>query len=111
MTLIRDLPALLADTGPWCRMAEAGEAHLDAAAEYLRANVNVVEDVRRELRRRARTPEHQRLARLQLLDVPEGEAITITDASVLHEIDRIVYTDGTQRRFEKLVAALRADLQ
>jgi hypothetical protein len=90
MTLIRDLVQVLADTGPFCRIAEAGEAHLDAAAEYLRPNVRIVEDVRKELRRRSKTPRHARLKRLGILEVPEGDAITITDRDVLDEIDLIL---------------------
>lgn len=90
MTLVRDLPVILADTGPFCRLAEAGEAHLDIVAEYLRPNVKIVEDVRKELRNRATKPEHARLTRLDLLDVPEGDAITITDSVVLDQINRIL---------------------
>ena len=90
MTLIKDLPAILADTGPFCRIAEAGEAHLDVAAEYLKPNVKIVEDVRKELRRRSTKPEHSRLKRLEMLDVPEGDAITISDKIVLGKIDTIL---------------------
>ena len=90
MTLIRDLAVILADTGPFCRVAEAGEAHLEMTAEYLRPNVKIVDDVRKELRRRSETPEHSRLGRLKLLDVPEDDAITITDSSVLSQIDTIL---------------------
>ena len=95
MTLISDAPEILADTGPFCRLAAAGEGPLEAAAEYLRPNVRIVEDVRKELRRRSRTPLHARLARLALLDVPEGDAVTITDRSVLADIATIL--DGRRR--------------
>lgn len=94
MSLIRDCDVILADTGPFCRLAEAGEAHLELAAEYLRANVKIVEDVRKELRRRAEQPKHARLARLDLLEVPEGEAVTVTDGQVLATITTIL----TKRR-------------
>lgn len=95
--LIRDLPVILADTGPFCRLAEAGEAHLDMAADYLRPNVKIVEDVRRELRNRSTKSQHKRLARLDILQVPEGDAITITDNVVLSQIDTIL----TRRRKTK----------
>jgi predicted nucleic acid-binding protein len=90
MMLLRDHAVILADTGPFCRVAEAGEAHLELAAEYLRANVKVTEDVRKELRRRAGMSKHQRLKRLQLLDVPEGDAVTITDAKMLGQMITIL---------------------
>lgn len=90
MTLVRDLAVILADTGPFCRVAEAGEAHLDLTAEYLRSNVRIVEDVRKELRRRSGQPQHARLTRLELLEVPEGDAITITDSTLLSQINTIL---------------------
>jgi hypothetical protein len=97
MTLARDLPVILADTGPFCRFAEAGEPHLDLAADYLRPNVKIVEDVRKELRHRSSKPEHTRLKRLDLLDVPEGDAITITDRVVLGQIETILARRRTRK--------------
>ena len=62
MTRIADHAALLVDTGPFCRLAEAGEDHLDIGAGYLKDQIQVVMDVHRELRRRAAMPEHARLS-------------------------------------------------
>jgi len=81
---------LLADTGPFCRCAEAGEAHLDIAAEYLRGNVAVVLDVHQELRSRSKMSVHSRLTRLALLGVPASDPIEITDRAVLVELDTIL---------------------
>ena len=96
MTRIADLEVILADTGPFCCLAEAGEDHLDIAATYIRENVQVVMDVHREIRRRATIPKHARLNRLSLLKIPEREPITITDRSVLAGIEEIV--EGRRRR-------------
>lgn len=96
MTRIADLEVILGDTGPLCRLAEAGEMHLEVAANYLRPNLRVVMDVQRELRRRAKTPVHSRLMWLPLLDVPQQEPITITDKFLLERIEEIV--EGRRRR-------------
>ena len=95
MTLIADHEVVLADTGPFCRLAEAGEDHLDVAAKYLRRNLQVVKDVERELRRRAATSKHARLNRLKLIEVPAREAITITDGRLLADIEEII--EGRRR--------------
>lgn len=109
--------AILADAGPFCRLAEAGEAQLEAAARYLRPNVKVVMDVHKELRRRAAFPEHQRLKRLELLDVPAGEPIEITDSGLLARVAAIL--EGRRRlspghadkdRGEVATALVAADL-
>jgi hypothetical protein len=96
MKRIAEQDVILADTGPFCRLAEAGEAHLDAALRYLEPNVRVVMDVRRELRRRSAVPVHARLTRLQLLGVPREEPITITDKRLLNRIETIL--EGRRRR-------------
>jgi len=96
MTRIADLETILGDTGPFCRLAEAGEAHLDIAAGYLREQLQIVMDVHRELRRRATLPIHARLSRLPTLGVPQHEPITITDRYLLERIDEIV--EGRRRR-------------
>ena len=96
MTRIADLELILGDTGPFCRLAEAGEAHLDVAAGYLKAQLQIVMDVHRELRRRATTPAHARLNRLALLGIPEHEPITITDKFLLERVDTII--EGRRRR-------------
>ena len=96
MTRIADLEVILGDTGPFCRLAEAGEAHLDVAAGYLKARLQIVMDVHRELRRRATTPAHGRLNRLALLGIPEHEPITITDKFLLERVDTLV--EGRRRR-------------
>jgi hypothetical protein len=80
----------LADSGPFCRLAEAGEAVFDVAAEFLRQKVQIVEDVNRELRRRAETPAHNRLHRLGVLGVPATEPISITDGALLGRIQEIL---------------------
>ncbi|MGA2470981.1 MAG: hypothetical protein ABSG64_09855 [Solirubrobacteraceae bacterium] len=94
MSLISER-TLLVDTGPLCRLAEAGEVHLDVAVTYLREVLTVVMDVHRELRRRSEQPVHARLKRLEQLGVPRDEPITITDASLLSRIDAIV--EGRRR--------------
>jgi hypothetical protein len=81
---------VLADTGPFCRLAEAGEAVFDVAVEFLRAKVQIVEDVNRELRRRAEAPAHNRLHRLGVLGVPTTEPISITDGVLLARIQEIL---------------------
>lgn len=81
---------VLADTGPFCRLAEAGEAVFDAATEFLREKVQIVEDVNRELRRRAEAPAHNRLHRLGVLGVPTTEPISITDGALLGRIQEIL---------------------
>ena len=96
MTRIVDLELILGDTGPFCRLAEAGEAHLDIAANYLKPRLQIVMDVHRELRRRATTRKHDRLNRLPILGIPEHEPITITDKHILERIDDIV--EGRRRR-------------
>ena len=96
MTAIHEVPRILADTGPFCRLAEAGEVHLDVAAAYLQANVEVVDDVSRELRRRSTIAVHARLTRLTQLGVPAGDPVTVTDRHLLDRIDTIV--DGRRRR-------------
>jgi hypothetical protein len=100
--------AILSDTGPLCRLAEAGEAQLEAAARYLRPNLKVVIDVHKELRRRATFPEHQRLKRLELLDVPTGEPITITDSGLLARIATIL--EGRRRLNPAHVAKDRGEV-
>jgi predicted nucleic acid-binding protein len=81
---------ILADTGPFCRLAEAGEAVFDVAEEFLRAKVQIVEDVNRELRRRAEAPAHNRLHRLGVIGVPTTEPISITDSALLARIQAIL---------------------
>jgi hypothetical protein len=86
---------VLADTGPFCRLAEADETAFDVAAEFLRSKVQIVEDVNRELRRRAEAPAHNRLHRLGVLGVPATEPIAITDGALLGRIQEIL--DGRRR--------------
>jgi predicted nucleic acid-binding protein len=81
---------VLADAGPFCRLAEAGETVFDIAAEFLRAKVQIVEDVNRELRRRSGTPAHNRLHRLGVIGVPPTEPISITDSALLSRIETIL---------------------
>jgi predicted nucleic acid-binding protein len=96
MNRITEQDMILADTGPFCRLAEAGEAHLDAAALYLEPNVQVVIDVHKELRRRSTVSVHARLTRLELLGVPREEPITITDKNLLDRVETIL--EGRRRR-------------
>jgi len=96
MKRIAEQDLILADTGPFCRLAEAGEAHLDAAALYLEPNVQVVIDVHKELRRRSTVSVHARLTRLELLGVPREEPITITDKNLLDRVEAIL--QGRRRR-------------
>jgi hypothetical protein len=96
VTRIADLEVILGDTGPFCRLAEAGEPHLDIAADYLKPRLQIVMDVQRELRRRAAMPVHARLHRLAQLGVPERDPITITDKYMLERIEEIV--EGRRRR-------------
>jgi hypothetical protein len=88
--LLGERSSVLADTGPFCRLAEAGEHQLDAAAEYLAPVLHIVKDVEGELRRRATIPVHARLNRLELLGVPRHEPITLTDARLLSRIETIL---------------------
>lgn len=90
MIWIADQPVLLADTGPFCRCAEAGQEQLDAAVDYLRPNTQIVQDVARELARRAATDEHARIASMRWRGFPGAEPITITDARLLAQIDNIL---------------------
>jgi hypothetical protein len=117
MKCISDLEAILADTGPFCRLAEAGEAQLEAAARYLRPNLQIVIDVHKELQRRAAFPKHSRLKRLELLGVPQEEPITITDKNLLARINTILegrrlHNPGHERkdRGEVATALVAADL-
>jgi hypothetical protein len=118
MSLIALQNVVLADTGPFCRLAEAGEAPLDVAAEFLRDRVRVVLDVQEELRRRASVPVHGRLQRLQTLGVPVGDPITITDSRMLSRIDTIIegrrrHKPGHERedRGEVATALVAADMR
>ena len=95
MTRIADVEVILADTGPFCRLAAAGETHFDVAIEYVRESVQIVMDVQRELRRRSAKPEHSRLNRLKLLGVPERQTITITEGAMLARIEDII--EGRRR--------------
>lgn len=90
MIRIGDQPVLLADTGPFCRCAEAGPDQLAAAVAYLRPNTRIVQDVARELARRAKSDEHARLASMAWHDFPTGDPITITDGRLLAQIDDIL---------------------
>jgi predicted nucleic acid-binding protein len=117
MKRIAEQDMILADTGPFCRLAEAGEAHLDAAARYLEANVRVVIDVDKELQRRSTVAVHARLTRLKLLGVPREEPITITDNKLLDRIEAILqgrrrHKPGHERedRGEVTTALVAADL-
>jgi hypothetical protein len=58
MKRIAEQDMILSDTGPFCRLAEAGEAQLDAAAHHLEPMVHVVIDVHKELRRRSKSSVH-----------------------------------------------------
>lgn len=62
----------------------------------MQANVEVVDDVSRELRRRSTIAVHARLTRLTQLGVPAGDPVTVTDRHLLDRIDTIV--DGRRRR-------------
>jgi hypothetical protein len=112
--LIGEQEAVLADTGPLCRLAEAGEVQLDVAAEYLAPVLYVVIDVQKEIRRRATKAEHARLTRLAQLDVPRQEALTITDKDILADIEailarrRIRYPDHEDKDRGELATALAA---
>ena len=86
---------LLADTGPFCRFAEAGDKHIDALADFAREHIKIVQDVALELHRLAKLS-HPRLKRLDWIDFPKGEPITITDARLLAQIDDICA--GRRRR-------------
>ena len=84
MTLIRERPFLLADTGPFCRFAEGSSNQLHALAAYLGGSIHIVHDVWIELHRRAKTPEHASLKQLEWIDpkFPQHESIPITDRHV-----------------------------
>lgn len=117
MKRIAEQDMVLADTGPFCRLAEAGEAHLEAAAHYLEPNVHVVMDVHKELRRRSMVSVHSRLKRLELLSVPREEPITVTDKHLLARIEAILegrrrHKPGHERedRGEVTTALVAADL-
>lgn len=86
---------LLADTGPFCRFADAGDKHIDALAAYARDHIKIVQDVALELHRLSKLS-HPRLKRLDWIDFPEGEPITITDARLLSQIEDICA--GRRRR-------------
>lgn len=114
MKLIGEQKAVLSDTGPLCRLAEAGEVQLDIAAEYLAPVLHVVTDVEKELRHRATKPEHNRLTRLELLGVPRYESVSITDKTILDDIDRVLkrrrerYPDHEDKDRGELVTARAA---
>lgn len=114
MKLLGEQPSVLADTGPLCRLAEAGEAHLDVAAEYLAPALRIVKDVQIELRRRATFPEHARLKRLEQLEVPRYEPITLTDARLLSRVETILtrrrqrYPDHADKDRGEVVTTLTA---
>jgi hypothetical protein len=112
--LLGEQPSVLADTGPLCRLAEAGEVQLDVAAQYLAPALNVVKDVEIELRRRATFPVHARLRRLELLGIPRQEAITLTDAQLLSRVQTILdrrrsrYPDHDHKDRGEVVTAVTA---
>jgi hypothetical protein len=85
---IADEPLLLADTGPFCRFAEAGDAQVDALAAHLRHNLRITQDVAIELARLAGT-KFPRLKQLAWKEFPGEEPITITDARLLSQIEDI----------------------
>jgi hypothetical protein len=87
-------PLLLADTGPFCRFAEASDRHVDALSAHLRHNLRITQDVAIEIARLARTT-FPRLKRLQWKEFPAEDPITITDARLLSQIENIV--DGRRR--------------
>jgi hypothetical protein len=88
--LIRDRRFLLADTGPFCRFAEASSDQLSAMVDYLGDRVWIAQDVALELHRRAQTEQHRRLASLTWEPrFPRGEPLTITDAKLLQQIEDI----------------------
>lgn len=90
MELIADHEIVLADTGPFCRCAECGEAALLAAADHLRPRLRVVGDVARELRRRRTKPPHLLLKNLDTIPLPDADPVLITDAAMLDDIERIL---------------------
>jgi hypothetical protein len=87
-------PLLLADTGPFCRFAEASDAHVDALVAYVRHNLRITQDVAIELARLGET-RFPRLKRLGWNRFPAEDPITITDARLLSQIDNIV--EGRRR--------------
>lgn len=90
MIRIAHQPVLLADTGPFCRCAEAGQEHLDTAVEYLKPNTQIVQDVARELARRASTEEHSRIVSMAWRSFPRDAPLTITDKRILDQLDNIL---------------------
>jgi predicted nucleic acid-binding protein len=98
VSTIRERPCLLADTGPFCRFAEAGSQQTHALADYLGQSLYIAQDVSLELRRRAKTQEHAALKQLQWIDpkFPQHEPIPITDKKVLAQIEDILA--GRRRR-------------
>lgn len=90
MKRIAGQPVLLADTGPFCRCAEAGQTQLDAAVDFLKPNTLIVQDVARELRRRASTEDHSRLTSMSWRGFPAEEPLKITEARLLAQLENIV---------------------
>lgn len=86
---IADQPALLADTGPFCRFAEAGDDAIDALVNYLGGSIRITQDVSIELQRLAKT-QFPRLKRFTWQKFPVEDPITITDKRLLDQIENIV---------------------
>jgi hypothetical protein len=80
---------LLADTGPLCRFAEAGDEQVDALVDYLGEALRITQDVNIEVQRLAKT-KFPRLHRLAWKGFPSSDPITITDKRLLDQIENIV---------------------
>jgi len=86
---IADQSMLLADTGPFCRFAEAGDDAIDALVSYLGDSIRITQDVSIELQRLAKT-QFPRLNRFIWKKFPVEDPITITDKRLLDQIENIV---------------------
>lgn len=107
MTLIRDAPALLGDTGPLCRFAETKA--LGCLQDSLGGNLVIAREVEAELRFRSTQPQHRELApyandeppfvAFEAIDLDE---VTLRQVTILAERwrDRAV-ARGNARRGER----------
>lgn len=91
---IADQPVLLADTGPFCRFADAGDAHVDALVDYVGDTLQITQDVSIEIQRLAKQ-RFPRLNRLSWKGFPASDPITITDKRLLDQVENII--EGRRR--------------
>jgi hypothetical protein len=85
VSLIRDAPLVVGDTGPFCRIAETNA--LEALLSYLGANLVIVREVEAELRFRADQPQHKSLRPDRARNPPFVTRETIElDATTQHNV-------------------------